>query len=90
MAENLDVSNLGEFGVNTDLNPIKKPDNSFLKAQNLISDPLGVEKGLKNRPGLEKFNASEADGPVLGGIGVPLQNLYTGSRFFYIGRGPKS
>jgi hypothetical protein len=47
---------------------------------------------LSNRPGLGKFNASAANGPILGGIGVPLLSLKsgTGSRFFLLGRGSKT
>lgn len=86
----LSVTNLGERGVNVDLNPLQLADNQFRKAQNVISDPLGVELGLTNRPGLIHFNASAANGTILGGESVPLTNLNTGNRFFYIGRGPTS
>ena len=90
MAEFLIIFNLGQAGVNVDSSPLHAQDNEFRKTQNLISDPLGVEFGLKNRPGLIKFNSVAANGSILGGISVPLQNLLTGTRFFYIGRGPIS
>jgi hypothetical protein len=86
----LDVWGLGTRGVNTDLSPLHLSDEHLRKAQNAISDPLGAEMALTNRPGLTKFNANAAAGPILGGIGVPLLNLHTGSRFFLIGRGAKS
>ncbi len=84
------VSDLGGRGNNVDNNPLQLQDNQWRKTQNLISDPLGVEQGLKNRPGLAHFNGSAANGSVLGGIGVPITNLKTGTRFWYIGRGPKT
>lgn len=82
------VFNLGTAGVNVDLSPIHIADNQFTKAQNVISDPLGVEQGLKNRPGLVKLNSASANGSVLGGVSVPLTNQNTGTRFFLIGQGP--
>jgi hypothetical protein len=84
------VFNLGAEGVNVDLNPFQLLDNQFRKTQNMISDPLGVQNGLSNRPGLIKFNLVAGVGPILGGIGVPLTNLKTGTKLFYIGRGEKS
>ncbi len=82
------VFNLGTAGVNVDLSPIHIADNQFTKAQNVIADPLGVEQGLKVRPGLVKFNLTTANGPILGGISVPLTNQNTGTRYFLIGQGP--
>lgn len=82
------VFNLGTAGVNVDLSPIHLADNQFTKAQNVIADPLGVEQGLKNRPGLQKVNPVTANGAILGGVSVPLTNQNTGTRFFLIGQGP--
>lgn len=84
------VYTLGQKGVNVDKNPLQLGEDELRQAQNAISDPLGAELGLSNRPGLEKFNAVAGAGSVLGGIGVPLTNLATGTRLFYIGRGPKT
>jgi hypothetical protein len=84
----LSIFNLGEKGVNVDLNPLELANNQYRKAQNIISDPLGVELGVKNRPGLTHFNGSAANGVILGGTSIPLQNLLTGGHFFFIGRGP--
>lgn len=88
MADFLTVTNLGAAGVNVDLDPLALADNQFAKTQNLISDPLGVEQGIKNRPGLIKFNSSTAAGAVLGGVSLPLTNFLSGTKFFFIGRGP--
>lgn len=88
--EYIDVTNLGEKGVNVDLSPLLLANNQFRQAQNIISDPLGIEAGIKNRPGLTNFNDEEANGMVLGGVSIPLLNQLTGSRFFFIGRGPTS
>lgn len=84
------VYNLGQGGVNVDKSSLHNDDTELRQAQNAIRDPLGVEGGLKNRPGLTKFNLVAAAGAVLGGIGVPLLNLHAGSHFFFIGRGPSS
>lgn len=91
MADFIDIQNLGVKGVNVDLNPLQKENNQFSKAQNIISDPLGVERGIKNRPGLVHFNGSAANGTILGGTSVPLVDMTAGGlHMFYIGRGPVS
>ena len=87
--ELLFINGLGLKGVNVDLSPLHLDDLHLRKAQNAISDPLGVEVGITKRPGLIKFNSSAAAGSILGGIGVPSLNLQTGQRYFYIGRGPR-
>ena len=90
MAETLIIYAIGSKGVNVDKNPLQLDDSELRQAQNAISDPLGVELGLTNRPGVDKFNSAVAAGPILGGIGVPLLNLASGIKMFYIGRGPKT
>jgi len=87
--QKLVIYSLGEKGVNVDKDPLVLDNSELRQAQNAIRDPLGVEGGLKNRPGLVKFNASAGAGSILGGIGVPLLNLLSGTPFFYIGRGTK-
>lgn len=89
MANTLQVYALGSRGVNVDKDPFQHEDQELTLAQNVISDPLGGELGLKNRPGFIEANAQAAAGSVVGGMGVPLKNLRTGVRMFYIGRGPK-
>lgn len=85
----LDVKDLGLQGVNVDKDPFELQDGELRQGQNAIHDPLGVNAGLRKRPGLIEFNTTDAAGAVLGGIGVPLQNLSgTGVRFIYLGRSP--
>ena len=82
------VDNLGAKGVNVDLDPLHVADNEFRACQNLIADPLGAELALRSRPGFTPFTAVPAAGAILGGIGVPLANKMTSTRFWYLGRGP--
>lgn len=88
MSNKLSIYNFGQGGVVVDKSSLHGDDSELRQAQNAIRDPLGAEGGLKSRPGLEKFNSSAAAGAVLGGVGVPLTNLFTGAQFWYIGRGP--
>jgi len=82
------VNELGLHGVNVDKDPLELSDNEFRQAQNAIHDPLGVNAGIRKRPGLAAFNTSTAAGAVKGGIGVPLPDLSaTGVHYIYIGRG---
>lgn len=84
------VFNLGQEGVNVDLSPAHQQDGMLRKSQNASPNTLGAEVGLSNRPGLIEINSNIAAGSVLGGVGVPLLNLFTGARFWFIGRGPKT
>ena len=82
------VNELGLHGVNVDKDSLEMNDNEFQKAQNAIHDPLGVNAGVRKRPGLAVFNTSTAAGAVKGGIGVPFPNLsVSGVHYIYIGRG---
>jgi len=82
----LTVYGIGRLGVNVDTDPLMLDDHEVTKAANAINDPLGG--GLTNRPGLGAFTSAAA-GSVIGGVGVPIANLSTsGTRFFFIGRGP--
>lgn len=78
---------IGAGGVNVDESNLHMDDTELRKAQNAIKDPLVSDGAINNRPGLINFNSAVAAGAVLGGIGVPLLNMVTGSHFFYIGRG---
>lgn len=82
------VFGLGSKGVNVDEDPLHLDLNELTKAQNAHPNPLGADSGISNRPGLIQFS-EEAAGVILGGIGVPLLNLSTGTSFLYIGRGTK-
>ena len=79
----LNVYNLGKKGVNVDKSPVHLDDDELTRSQNAIRDQLGVDGGLKNRPGLIEVNGSAAAGSVLGGVGVPL--LQTATRTYYMG-----
>ena len=84
------VYGFGSLGVNTDTDPFALDDRELRQAQNAIFDRLRGH-GLINRPGFGPVNAVAAAGPIIGGIGVPLANLSTtGTRFFWVGRGPTS
>lgn len=62
---------LGHGGVNVDASPAHLRPDELLQAQNAIRDPLGVDGGLKNRPGLTKFNGTTLGDVVIAGITVP-------------------
>ena len=84
----LKIVDIGALGVNVDSDPIMLEDTELRKAQNAIRDPLGADSGLRKRPGLDVWNTSTAAGVVLGGIGVPLQDLTSqGLHIVFIGRG---
>lgn len=90
MASLLKLDNIGAKGVNVDADPASLEDTELRLAQNAIRDPLGVDSGLRKRPGLKVFNLNTVSpDAILGGIGVPLRNASTGGiQFIYIGRGP--
>jgi hypothetical protein len=84
----LKVYDLGALGVNVDSDPIMLDDKELRLAQNAIRDPLGADSGLKKRPGLGAWSTTAASSAILGGIGVPLQDLTShGLHIFFIGRG---
>lgn len=64
---------LGLGGVNVDDNPLMLDDSELQRAQNAVHDPTGAHrKGLRKRPGLERFNTVPLTGPILGGIAAPV------------------
>lgn len=77
MATILSLYNLAELGIDVDSTDLHVPDGAVRKSQNLITDPKGWARGIKNRDGLQRFNALEAAGSVLGGICVPLPDTRT-------------
>lgn len=84
----LKIANIGAGGVNVDTDPISLDDKELRLAQNAIRDPLGADSGLRKRPGLGVWNTTIAAGAILGGIGVPLQDLTSnGLHIVFIGRG---
>ena len=70
--------------MNVDKSPIHKEDGELLRAQNCIIDPLGVEGGIRKRPGLLKVNSSAAAGAIQGITPVPIAKPTT--RTFIFGR----
>lgn len=85
----IDLRGLGLQGVNVDKDPLELDAQELRQAQNAIHDPLGVNAGLRKRPGLIEFNTTSLVSIILGGIGVPLLDLTEdGTPTIYIGRGP--
>ncbi len=84
MGGSISVYNLGKLGVNVDKSPAHLDDGELTKSQNAIRDPLGLDGGLRKRPGLVEFNGVAAGGSILGGIGVPigLTNVELGAGSF--------
>lgn len=87
MAGTIDVTELGKRGVNVDKNPLELGDNELTQAQNAINDPAAGDSSIRKRPGLVAFTTTSTGGTILGGVGVPLQHLLSGTHFIYIGRG---
>lgn len=81
------VRHLGQRGVNVDANPLDLDDSDLTRAANCISDSNSGEASLRKRPGLVAFTTTTTAGSVLGGVDLPLRDLFSGTRFFYIGRG---
>lgn len=87
----LKVYSFGQVGVNVDDSPIHEKEGELKAAENIIRNVTGAMGGLTNRPGLFKFNATAANGAILGGISVPFpderENPSGGQsgRFIYIG-----
>lgn len=82
------VRQWGTRGVNVDLNPLELDDSDLVQAQNAIADAGAGQSSIRKRPGLVAFSVGTTAGTVLGGIDLPLRDLYNGRRFIYIGRGP--
>lgn len=84
----LKVINIGAMGVNVDADPFSLEDLELRLAQNAIRDPLGADSGIRKRPGLAYWNPAQTDGPILGGINIPiLDTSPAGKIVLYIGRG---
>lgn len=71
----LSIWTLGHTGVIVDQNP-EEPgvsDDALLFAQNATHDPkLGYGGAIRKRPGLARFNFTNAGGVILGGIPMPV------------------
>lgn len=83
----LKISSPGSKGVDVDTDPLTMEDQELRLAQNAVRD-VSFTAGLGKRPGLAVWTTTPASGAILGGIGVPLQNLSsTGLHIFFLGRG---
>lgn len=84
----LKIGDIGKLGVNVDADPLSLDDHELRLSQNAIRDPLGADSGLRKRPGFLAWTTTEAAGIILGGIGVPLQNLSShGLHIVFVARG---
>lgn len=83
------VKTLGLKGVNVDKTPLELDPDELTQAQNAIKEPLGVNAGIVNRPGLIDFTTTAGPGEILGGIGVlePAGGDVGGFELLYLGRG---
>ena len=89
MPGRIKIKTLGLKGVNVDKNPFELEPDELRQAQNAVSERLGSNASLKNRPGLDEFTTDSGMGPVLGGIGVlePNGAPTGGTLVLYLGRG---
>lgn len=91
MAGTLRVYTIGKTGVNVDDDPLELADTDLRQAQNTIWDPLGVDSGLRKRPGWAAYNTSSLAGVILGGINVPTRStVVDDNTTIYIGHAPTS
>lgn len=84
----LNVTNLGQFGVNVDKGPLALDDNELTKSQNAVQNKAGVAGGLVNRPGLTKYDSDAGAGSNLGALGVALgpgPGGTTDNKVYYLG-----
>lgn len=84
------VNTFGINGVNVDKNPFELGEGELTSAQNAVSVTTSGRASLRKRPGLLAFTTGSMAGSVLGGIGVPLQDLSASGQALriYLGRGP--
>lgn len=84
MGSKLNVYNLGSKGVVVDKSEIHTEDGELLRAQNAQVDTAGAMGAIRRRDGLSKLTSALA-GAVRGVIGLPLPNLATLTRHFFVG-----
>lgn len=85
----INVTHMGEAGVNVDKSPLELADNELTQAQNAISEVVVGRTTLRKRAGLIAFNTTAiTEGTVLGGSDLPTEHKSAGGgRSLYIGRG---
>lgn len=83
----LKIQSPGLKGVDVDTDPLTMEDQELRLAQNAVRD-ASFTAGIGKRPGLGTWTTIPASGVILGGIGVPLQDLSSnGLHIFFLGRG---
>lgn len=80
MPGKLNLYNLGKLGVNVDKSPVHLEDGELTKSQNATRDALGVDGGLRKRPGLSRLN-SVANSSFAGVTNLPFP--YSKTTTFY-------
>lgn len=78
----INVYNLGEEGVNVDVDEVHLRDGELRAAQNFQIDPAGGIGGIRRRDGLAVFS-SGISGSLSGLIGLPLPDRSQLTRRFY-------
>lgn len=84
MADKIDAYSLASRGVVVDKSDVHTQDAELLHAQNWQVDAVGGRGSIRRRDGFLALNATPLAGPVLGGIGVPLEDSTGLTRTFYL------
>ena len=79
----INVYNLGEEGVNVDVDDVHLRDGELRTAQNWQIDPAGGIGGIRRRDGMTALNATPLAGSVTGIIALPLPDRSQLTRNFY-------
>ena len=87
-SDKISATELGQRGVIVDLNPLELTDNDLTQAQNWITEEVSGRSSIRKRPGLVAITVDTAEGIVLGGADLPVQDYSSSTRFLFIGRGP--
>ena len=83
MGKPINVYNLGELGVLTDIDDVHMPSGALRSAQNWQIDPAGGLGGIRRRDGMDALNSSAMAGSVTGVIAVPKTDNSGLTRYFY-------
>ena len=78
----INVYNMGEEGVNVDVDDVHLRDGELRTAQNMQIDPAGGIGGVRRRDGMATFS-SGISGSLTGMIGLPLPDRSQLTRRFY-------
>lgn len=72
MPGKFDLYAFGEAGVNVVDSVVHVATNQLRIAQNAQWNPIGEQKGLCLRPGMQPLNAAPMDGPILALFPIPF------------------